>query len=224
MRAEAGGPQRALSRAAPRKHKTRARPPASSRWRRLASTPDPSGMVLTFIGQSLGFRHWRQATRSPLLTSATSNLSALPLQWPASLVPTSAESLASACRAHRGPTRTRTASSAARRAPAATGSAWPVPATYRNAEASVGPAWRGGGAGTRCLRAPPRPPEPRPRAPRRFVKLATASPAGPDLPQLRPQSAPQTRSVPATESPAAGSAGPHSRRMPSGGASQFTAP
>lgn len=63
-----------------------------------------------------------------------------------------------------------------------------------------------------------------PRAPWRFVKLATASPAGPDLPQLRPQSAPQTRSVPATESPAAGSAGPHSHHMPSGGASQFTAP
>lgn len=99
---------------------------------------------ICLTGQSLGFRHWRQTTRSPLLISATSNLSTLPLQWPASLAPTSAESPASVCRAHRGPTRTGTASSAAHRAPAATGSAWLVPATYRNAEASVGPARRRG--------------------------------------------------------------------------------
>ena len=61
--------------------------------------------------------------RATTPTSATSDLSTLPLQWPAGLAPTSAESRASVCRAPRGPTRTGTANSAARHAPAATGSA-----------------------------------------------------------------------------------------------------
>lgn len=93
-------------------------------------------------GQSLGLRHQQtdgQTAWPHLPTSAPSSLSTLPPQWPAGLAPTSAESQASVCRARRGPTRTGTASSAARRAPAATGSAWPVPATYLSVEASRGP-------------------------------------------------------------------------------------
>lgn len=87
------------------------------------------------------------------------NLSTLPPQWPAHLVPTSAESPASVCHVHRGPTRMGTANSAARHAPAAMGSAWLVPATYPSVEASAGPPWReeglgvavGGSSGNFCL-------------------------------------------------------------------------
>lgn len=65
------------------------------------------------------------------------SLSALPLQWPAGLAATSAASPASVCRVQQGPTRIWRASSAAPRAPAATGRVWPVPATYLNVEAST---------------------------------------------------------------------------------------
>lgn len=84
---------------------------------------------------------------------ATSNLSTLPPQWPVRPAPTSVEILASVCRAHRGPTRAGTASSAAHRAPAATGSAWPVPAMCPNVEVSWAQPGRGGrpGPGTSCL-------------------------------------------------------------------------
>ena len=53
------------------------------------------------------------------------------------------------CRARRGPTRTGLASSAAHRAPAATGLAWLVPATYPSAEVSRGQPSEEGGAGGR---------------------------------------------------------------------------
>ena len=77
-----------------------------------------------------------------------------PPQWPAGLAPTSAGHPASVCRAHRGPTRTGSASSAAPHAPAVTGWAWLVPATYPSAEVSRGPASeesRAGARGTSCL-------------------------------------------------------------------------
>lgn len=118
----------------------------------------------------------------PLLpTSASSNLSTLPPQWPAGLEPTSVESRASVCRAHRGPTRTRTASSAARRAPAAMGLAQPVPTTYPNVEASVGPPWKGRPqpGGQESL---PGLPKQRPGALCYFVKLFAASRACHDFP------------------------------------------
>lgn len=82
-----------------------------------------------------------------------------------SLAPTSAESPASVCRVCPGPTRTEMASSAVHRAPAAMGSAWLVPATCLNVEASVGSAGErpsrdgagtGQGRGASCLHGDPK--------------------------------------------------------------------
>lgn len=210
-----GGLQGALSRAARRKHKTRARPPASSQMAPSGFCPRPSwdGSVSQdrawASGTGAGPRGHHSSPR-PQAISPLCPCSGLRAWHPLQ------RRVRPVCAVHPGdlpgrgrPAQLRTVPQRRRARPGR------CPQRLGVRRQVWAPPGGEAGAGTRCLQSPPR--LPKARAPRDFVELLTLPRAGRNLPQLRTQRALQTRSCP-------GARVPHSCACSLGRTSQCTRP